>query len=112
MRRGRRILLRETRPLARRDSGRARFGEMTSVAQETDKLESGVRRTSLYRSYVRGPNLVLAEVLLALIAANQARAEVTRAAPELPPSSPREVRQLDFRELLVRSLSYTPPSRL
>jgi len=76
-------------------------------------LESGVRTTSLrYRSYVRGPNLVLAEVLLALIAANQARAEVTRAAPDLPPSSPREVRQLDFRELLVRSLSYTPPSRL
>jgi hypothetical protein len=56
--------------------------------------------------------LVLAEVLLALVAANQARAEVTRAAPQLPPSSPREVRQLDFRELLVRSLSYTPPSRL
>jgi len=56
--------------------------------------------------------LVLAEVLLALIAANQARAEVTRAAPELPPPSPREVRQLDFRELLVRSLRYTPPSRL
>src|SRR4051794_38499372 len=81
--------------------------------EETDKLESGVRPTSLrYRSYVRGPNLVLAEVLLALIATNQARAEVTRAAPELPPTSPREVRQLDFRELLVRSLSYTPPSRL
>jgi len=76
-------------------------------------LESGVRTTSLrYRPYVRGPNLVLAEVLLALIAANQARAEVTRAAPELPPPSPREVRQLDFRELLVRSLRYTPPSRL
>jgi hypothetical protein len=56
--------------------------------------------------------LVLAEVLLALIAANQAHAEVTSAAPQLPPSSPREVRQLDFRELLVRSLSYTPPSRL
>ncbi len=76
-------------------------------------MESGVRTTSLrYRPSVRGPNLVLAEVLLALIAANQARAEVTSAAPQLPPSSPREVRQLDFRELLVRSLSYTPPSRL
>ena len=76
-------------------------------------MESGVRTTSLrYRPSIRGPNLVLAEVLLALIAANQARAEVTSAAPQLPPSSPREVRQLDFRELLVRSLSYTPPSRL
>ena len=76
-------------------------------------MESGVRPTSLrYRPSIRGPNLVLAEVLLALIAANQAHAEVTHAAPELPPSSPREVRQLDFRELLVRSLSYTPPSRL
>lgn len=76
-------------------------------------MESGVRTTSLrHRLCVRGPNLVLAEVLLALIAANQARAEVTSAAPQLPPSSPREVRQLDFRELLVRSLSYTPPSRL
>ena len=76
-------------------------------------MESGVRTTSLrYRAHVRGPNLVLAEVLLALVAANQARAEVTRAAPEPPPASPREVRQLDFRELLVRSLSYTPASRL
>jgi hypothetical protein len=76
-------------------------------------LESGVRPTSLrYRPSIRGPNLVLAEVLLALMAANQAHTEVTTAAPQLPPSSPREVRQLDFRELLVRSLSYTPPSRL
>src|SRR3954453_19845421 len=74
--------------------------------EETDKLESGVRATSLrYRRYVRGPSLVLAEVLLAFIAVNQAHAEVTRPAPQLPASSPPEVQQLDFRELLVRSLS-------
>ena len=81
-------------------------------------MQSGVRTPSLrylslrYRPLARGPNLVVAEVLLALIAANQARAEVTNAAPELPPARPRELRQLDFRELLVRSLSYSPPSRL
>lgn len=81
-------------------------------------MQSGVRTPSLptpslrYRPLARGPNLVLAEVLLALIAANQARAEVTTAAPEVPPARPREVRQLDFRELLVRSLSYSPLSRL
>lgn len=87
-------------------------------------MQSGVRTPNLltprslltpslrYRPLARGPNLVLAEVLLALIAANQARAEVTTAAPDLPPARPREIRQLDFRELLVRSLSYSPLSRL
>ena len=87
-----------------------RPGRRTGIGrnEETATLESGVRTTRFRRrAYVRGPHLVLAEVLLALIAADQARAEVTRAAPAIPPSSPRELRQLDFRDLLVRSLSYS-----
>ena len=71
-------------------------------------MESGVRATSLRsRPGVRRPNLVVAEVLLALIATHQVRAEVASPSPQVPPSGPRELRQLDFRDLLVRSLTYS-----
>jgi hypothetical protein len=57
------------------------------------------------------PNLLLVEILLVLVTAEQAHAEP--ASTELPtPQRAREVRQLDIRQFLVRSLVRTPAQRM
>ena len=58
-----------------------------------------------------GPNLLLVEILLVLVTAEQARAEPASTALRAPQRA-REIRQLDIRQFLVRSLVHTSAQRM
>jgi hypothetical protein len=56
--------------------------------------------------------LLVAEILLALVGTAEARAEPNGAAQQLKSAAPRHIRQLEFRQLIVRSLQHLVPPRL